>query len=55
MLLFKRTALVAFSYDDSDKVGADVVLLHSCPQKLHANEDMVEILQVLERFFTEDS
>ena len=35
MLLLKRTALVALSwkgFDDSDKVGADVILLHGCPQ-----------------------
>ena len=35
VLLLKRYALVALSeevFDDSDKVGADVVLLHGCPQ-----------------------
>ena len=51
-------------FDDSDKVGADVVLLHDCPQSclpnpveglLEVYEDMVEVLQVLEIFLTEDS
>ena len=48
-------------FDDSDKVGADVVLLHSCPQSCMPNpvegllevyEDMVEVLLVLEIFLT---
>ena len=48
--------------DDSDKGGADVVLLHGCPQTCMSNpvegllkvyEDMV--LLVLEIFLTEDS
>ena len=66
MLLLKRTALVALSevFDDLDKVGADVVLLHGCPQSCMANpvegllevyEDMLEVLLVLEVFLTEDS
>ena len=47
-----------------DKVGANVVLLHGCPQSCMPNpvesllevyEDMVEVLLVLEIFFTEDS
>ena len=47
-----------------DKVGADVVLLHDCPQSCMPNpvegllkvyEDMVEDLLVLEIFLTEDS
>ena len=51
-------------FDDSDKVGTDVVLLHGCPQSCMPNpvegllevyEDMVEILLVLEIFLTEDS
>ena len=51
-------------FDDSDKVCADVVLVHGCPQScmpdpveglLEVYEDMVEILLVLEIFFTEDS
>ena len=42
--------------DDSDRVGADVVLLHGCPQSCMPNqvkgllevyEDMVEVLLVL--------
>ena len=51
-------------FDDSDKVGADVVLLHGCPQSYMPNpaegflefyEDMVEVLLVLEIFLIEDS
>ena len=51
-------------FDDSDKVGADVVLLHGCPQSCMSNpvegflevaEDMVKGLLVLEIFLTEDS
>ena len=52
MLLLKRTArLVLEVFDDMDKVGADVVLLHGCPQScmptpveclLEGYEDMVE-------------
>ena len=50
--------------DDSDKVGADVVLLHGCPQSCLPNPieslleiygDMVEVLLVLKIFLTEDS
>ena len=46
-------------FDDSDEVGADVVLLHDCPQSympnlvegiLEVNGDMVEVLLVLEIF-----
>ena len=46
------------------KVGADVVLLHGCPQSCMPNpvegllevyEDMVEVRLVLEIFLTEDS
>ena len=59
MLPLKRTALVALLYrffDDLDKVGADVVLLHGCPQSCMLNpvesllevyEDTVEVLLVL--------
>ena len=45
------------AFDDSDKVGADVVLLHGCPQSFMQNpvegllevyEDMVEVLLLLE-------
>ena len=65
MLLLKRTALVAGLvievFDDVDKVGAYVVLLHGCPQSSMPNpvegihevyEDMVEVSLVLEIFIT---
>ena len=66
MLLLKRTALVALWLvievsDDLDKVGADIVLRHDCPQSCMPNpvkgllevyEDMVEVLLVLEIFLT---
>ena len=64
MLPLKRTALVALLYgffDDLNKVCADVVLLHGCPQSCMPNpvecllevyEDMVEVLLVLEVFLT---
>ena len=68
MLLLKRTAQVALFviavFDDLDKVGADVVLLHGCLQScvpnlveglLEVYEDMVEVLLVLKIFLTEDS
>ena len=51
-------------FDDSDKVGADVVLLYGCSQSCMPNpvegllevcEDMVEVLLVLKMFLTEDS
>ena len=66
-LLLKKdgtSGLVIEVFDDSDKVGADVVLLHGCPQScvpnpveglLEVYEDMVEVLLVLEIFFTLDS
>ena len=47
-----------------DKVGADVVLLHGCPQSCTPNlveglpeacDDMVEVLLVLDIFLTKDS
>ena len=58
------SGLVVEVFDDSDKVGADVVLLHGCPQSCMQNlldalfevyEEMVEVLLVLEIFLTEDS
>ena len=56
MLLLKRRALVAVIevFDYWDKVDADVVLLHGCPQScmLEVYEDMVEVLLVLEIFLT---
>ena len=58
------SGLVIEFFDNSDKVGADVVLLHGCQQSCMPNpaegllevyEDMVEILLVLEIFLTMDS
>ena len=52
-------AAVIEIFDDSDKVGADIVLLHGCSQScmpnpveglLEVHEDMVEVLLVLEIF-----
>ena len=66
-LLLKKdgtSGLVIEVFDDSDKVGADVVLLHGCPQSsmpnpveglLEVYEDMVEVLLVLEIFLTENA
>ena len=59
MLLLKTKV-----FDDLDKVSADVVLLHGCPQSCMPNpvkgllevyEDTVEVLLVLEIFFTENA
>ena len=59
-----NSGLLIEVFDDSDMVGADVVLLHVCRQNCTSNpvegllevyEDMVEILLVLEIFVTEDS
>ena len=53
--------LVVEVFDESDKVGSDVVLLHGCCMPnpveglLYVYEDMVEVLLVLEVFLTEDS
>ena len=58
------SGLVIEVFDDLDKVCADVVLLHGCPQSclpnpveglLEVYEDMVEVLLVLKIFLTEDS
>ena len=58
------SGLVIEVFDDSDKVGADGVLLHGCPQSCMPNpvdglvevyEDMVEVLRVQEIFLTEVS
>ena len=58
------SGLVIEVFDDSDKVGADAVLLHGCPQSCMPNpveglfevyEDMAEVLLVLKIFLTEDS
>ena len=57
------SCLVIEVFEDLDKVGVDVVILHGCPQSymqnpveglLEAYEDMVEVLLVLEIFLTED-
>ena len=51
-------------FDDLDKVGADVILLHGCPQSCMPNlveslfevyEDMINVFLVVEIFLTEDS
>ena len=56
------SGLVIEVFDDLDKVCANVVLLHGCPQScmpksveglLEVYEDMVEVLLVLEIFLTE--
>ena len=53
------SGLVIQVFDDSDKVCADVVILHGCPQSCMSNhvegflevfEDMEEVLLVLEIF-----
>ena len=58
------SGLVIEVFDDLDKVGADVVLLHGCPQSCMPNpvegllevyEDMVEVLLVLEIFLTQNA
>ena len=58
------SGLVIEVFDDWDKVGADVVLLHGCPQSCMPNpvegllevyDDMVEVLLVLEIYLIEDS
>ena len=55
------SSLVIEVFDDLNKVCADVVLLHNCPQRCMPNpvegllevyEDMVEVLLVLEIFLT---
>ena len=49
MLLLKRitSGLVKEFFDDSDKVGADVVLLHGCPQSCMPNpvEGLLEVYE----------
>ena len=53
------SGLVKEVFDDLDRVGADVVLLHGCPQScepnsfeglLEVSEDTVDVLLVLEIF-----
>ena len=67
MLLLEKDGtsdLVIEVFDDLDKVGADVVVLHGCPQScisnpveglLEVDENLVEVLLVLEIFLTENS
>ena len=56
------SVLVIEVFDDLDKVCADVVLLHGCPQRYMPNpvedllevyKDMAEVLLVLEIFFSQ--
>ena len=56
--------LIIEVFDDSEKVGAGVVLLHGCPQSCMPNsvqgllevyEDMVEVLLMLEIFLTQNA
>ena len=58
------SGLVIEVFDDLDKVGADVVLLHGCPQSFMPNsvegllevyEDMEEIFLVQKIFLTENA
>ena len=58
------SGLVTEVFDYLDKVCADVVLLHGCPEScmpnpveglLEVQEDMVEVLLVLEIFLKEHS
>ena len=58
------SGLVIEIFNDLDKVCADVVLLHGCPQSCMPNpvecllevyEDMVEVLLVLEIFLTQNA
>ena len=58
------SGLVIEVFDELDRVGADVVLLHDCPQSCMPNpvegllevyEDMVEVLLVLKIFLTENA
>ena len=62
-LLSFTSSLVIKVFDNSDKVGADVVLLHGCPQSCMPNpvkgllkvyKNVVEVLLVLEIFLTEN-
>ena len=58
------SGLVIEVFDDLDKVCADVVILHGCPQSCMPNpvegplevyENIVEVLLVVEIFLTENS
>ena len=57
------SGLVIEVFDDSDKVGAEIVLLHGCPQSCMPNpvagllevyEDMVEVLLAREIFLIQN-
>ena len=39
------SGLVVRVFDDSDKVGADVVLLHGCPQSCMSNPVLLEVFE----------
>ena len=56
-------SLIIEVFDDSDKVGTDVILLHGCPKSCMSNpveglfevyENMVVVFLVLEIFLTKD-
>ena len=58
------SGLVIEVFEDSDKISADVLLLHGCPQSCKPNpvkglhevyEDKIEVCGVLEKFLTQDS
>ena len=64
MFFFGWFVLLGLVFDDTDKVGADAVLLHGCPQSfvpnpvegfLEVDDDMVEVLLVLEIVLTENA
>ena len=64
LLLHGTGGLITEVFDDLDKVGTDVVLLHGCLQScmpdplkglLEVYDNMAEVLLVLEIFLTEDS
>ena len=57
------SGLVIEAFEDSERVGADVVLLHGCQQSCMPNpvedllevyEDTIEVLLVREIFLTKD-
>ena len=58
------SGLVIEVFDGSDKVGADLILHQGCPQSCTPNlveglfevyKDMIEVLLVLEIFFTQNA
>ena len=61
MVFFVCFVWFGLVFDDTDKVGADAVLLHGCPQSFVPNPvegflevygDIVEVLMVLDIFLT---